>query len=213
MKITTLLAFVLCFCFGVSGTRADLVNGLISDFQDGTVQGWQGGTVAVVANSGPLGAGDFSLQLSNGGVANNFAMFNTDVNGVIASNVSHITADILRPTGQSTGQIRLVLFDTSDGTRWTSTAAATIVGNDQWNRYSFSILEADLTRVVGAGTYTSLTNNLSRILFRHDPDDPSAGGVSLDGTMSFDNITAVPEPATCSFLLLGLAGTLLRRKK
>jgi hypothetical protein len=212
MKSTFLYALIWLTCLTMSSTRADLVNGVISDFQDGTLQGWGGGTVIVVPNSGPSGAGDFSLQLSNGGSANRFAMHNTGVFGVIASNVSHIAADIFRPSGEVTGEIRLVLFN-NDGARWTSTTAATIVGDGQWHRYVFSLQESDLTRVLGSSSYSSLTNNLERIMFRHDPGAPSSGGASLAGTMNFDNITAIPEPTTCGLLLTGLAATMLRRRK
>lgn len=205
MKRFTLLSWLVA-CTWVLGpvtAHADLVLGPISDFQDGTDQGWTGGTVAVVANSGPNGAGDFALELANGGVANNFAMFNTDVNGNIAADVTAISTDMWRPSGEATAEIRLVLFD-SVGNRWTSNAAAQVSGDGAWKNYRFSILEADLTRVVGGGTYSDLVANLNRIMFRYDPGTPSGNGAPLDGVVRFDNIAAIPEPATA-----GLAGVCL----
>ncbi len=196
-------AILILLTCSISTSRGDLVVGVISDFQDGTLQGWGGGTVSNVANSGPQGAGDNSLQLSNGGAGNRFAMRNNGVNGIISSDVSAIASDIFRPTGQGIGEIRLVLFDT-DGTRWTSTTAANVVDDGLWNNYSFSIRESDLTVVQGAGSYASLTNNLARIMLRYDPGVPSPGGSSLAGTMNFDNITAVPEPTTGFVLALGM---------
>lgn len=210
MRNTSFLIAVTLLVLLRGTSNADLVNGLLYDFQDGTVQGWDGGTVTVVPDSGPLGPGDFSLELANGGVANRFAMFNLGVNGIILPEVKAITADIMRPSGLVTGQLRLVLFG-NDGTRWTSTIATEIVGDGLWNQYSFSILEADLTRVFGSGSYSSLTGDLNRIMFRHDPGSPSSGGSPLAGTMFFDNITAVPETSTGVFLLMGLATYLTRR--
>ncbi len=193
--------------------QGDLVQGVISDFQDGTVQGWDGGTVTNILDSGPLGGGDHSLQLANGGGAGRFAMFNTGVNGVISPAVSAITSDILRPTGEGPAEIRLVLFDFS-GTRWTSTIAATISDNGLWNNYAFSVLESDLTRVFGSGSYADLVGNLERIMFRYDPGPPNAGGTPLNGTMNFDNISAVPEPSSMLVLVSVLAvGYSSRRRR
>jgi PEP-CTERM motif len=184
-------------------SRGDLFTGTISNFQDGTPQGWDGGTISVQANSGPGGAGDFSLQLSNG-TFGNFAMFNTGVNGVIAPSVWAISADILRPAGTGSAEIRMVLFDTS-ANRWTSSVAANVIDDGLWHNYQFSVFEADLTRVLGGGTYTFLRNNLERLMFRYDAGAPSAGGSALNGTMNFDNITAIPEPTT-TFALLAMGG-------
>lgn len=199
---------------GFSDGHADLVPGVISNFQSGTVEGWAGGTVANIANAGPLGAGDNALQLSNGG-GGNFAMFNGTVGGVINPAVTSITADIFRPLGQADGEIRLVLFNSSSGGRWTSTNATLISGDGLWNTYSFSILESDLTHVLDAGeTYGDLTNNLFRIMFRYDPGAPSAGGSPLAGTMLFDNITAaIPEPTGSAIGVLLIGAVAIRRRR
>jgi hypothetical protein len=173
-------------------TYADVPLGVLFDFQDGTVQGWSGGTVSNQMNTGPGGLGDHSLQLSNG-IAGNFAMFNTGINGVIDPAISAITSDIFRPAGAGSGEIRLVLFDIN-GNRWTSTTSALIIDDGDWHNYVFSIREADLTHVLGGDTYNFLVNNLERIMFRHNPGLPSANGSPLPGTMNFDNITAIPEP-------------------
>lgn len=204
MSFKVVLASCIFFFVGMlQVANGDLVQGVISDFQDGTVQGWDGGTVTNIADSGPLGVGDHSLQLANGG-GGRFAMFNLGVNGTISPTVSAITSDILRPTGEGAADIRLVMFDTS-GTRWTSTIATNISDNGLWGTYTFSILESDLTRVLGGGSYTDLLGNLERIMFRHDPGTPSPGGSPLNGTMNFDNISAVPEPSSILVLVSVLA--------
>lgn len=213
MKPSLIIGTSLLAIFAMASVgRADLVLGVISNFQDGTVQGWTGGTVDILADSGPEGIGDFAAELSNGGIANNFAMFNTGVAGAIDPPVAAIAADFLRPQGDGSAEMRLVLFD-SGGTRWTSTSAITAVDDGTWHHFTFSILEANLTRVVGGGTYANLTDNLDRIMFRYDPDAPSGGGNSLNGTVLFDNITAVPEPSSCLVLAGALLGGMFFRRR
>ncbi len=198
----------------VSVAHGDLLPGVLTNFQDGSVQGWSGGAVFNISNSGPLGTGDHSLQLSNGTITgNNFAMFNQGINGVISPSVSAITSDIFRPSGEGSAEMRLVLFDFS-GTRWTSTNAVNVVDDNLWHGFSFSILESALTRVAGTGSYTDLTSGLERIMFRFDAGAPSAGGSSLNGTMNFDNITAIPEPLSALFLANALIfGCSFRRRR
>ncbi len=197
----------------VSVAHGDLVPGVLTDFQDATAQGWTGGTIVIVSNSGPLGTGDNSLQLSNGGPGANFAMYNQGINGIISPSVSAITSDIFRPSGQGSAEMRLVLFDTG-GSRWTSTNAVNVVDDGLWHGFSFSILQSALTRVVGTGSYTDLTTNLERIMFRYDVGAPSSGGLSLNGTMNFDNVTAIPEPSSVLFLANALiVGFGFRRRR
>jgi hypothetical protein len=192
---------------------ADLTPGVISNFQDGTVQGWDGGTVANVLNVGPLGNGDHSLRLSNGGSGGNFAMFNEGVSGVVSPSVNSITSNIFRSAGTGSAEIRLMLFDTNFN-RWTSTVSANVIDNGTWHSFSFSILESDLTQVSGTGTYTELMSSLDRIMFRYDPGAPNAGGLPLSGFMYFDNITAVPEPSSMMLFVNALVlGCVLRRRR
>lgn len=200
-----------CIAFGSGHAYADLALGVLSDFQDGTDQGWAGGTVVNVADAGPAGIGDHALQLSNGGTGGNFAMFNPQFSGVISAGVTSISCDILRPAGSGAAEVRLVLFDLA-GDRWTSFVAANVIDDGSWNNYVFSIAEVDLSHVVGSGSYGGLVNSFSTLMFRYDPGSPSSGGSPLSGSMSFDNITAIPEPTAGGLLQLGLIlATRLRR--
>ena len=94
------------FSAGEQGELTDKKN-FAAGFQDGTVQDWEGGTVLNVADSGPLGLGDHSLQLANGGPGDNFAMHNEEINGAIARSVIQINSNILRPAGIGAAEIRL----------------------------------------------------------------------------------------------------------
>ncbi len=142
------------------------------------------------------------------------AAHNTGINGVIDPAVTAIEVDLLRPAGSMDLSIRLVLYGPGTRNRWTTTAAASVLGDGVWRRYSFSVLEADLTRVRGPGSYAGLVNNLNRISFRHDAGGPSASGtIGVFGTFGMDNIVAIPEPTTAMLLLVGLGVLALRRSR
>lgn len=180
--------------------RADLVLGTVSDFNDGTTQGW------ATARNNTLNPSTF-LQVLPAGPANRLAVFNTSVAGTIGSNVTGITVDMMRPTGQGAIDMRLVLFGPGTSNRWTTTLAQSIPGDGVWRRYSYSILEQDLTQTLGLNTYDELTLNLSRMMFRYDAGAPSATGtVGATGVLNIDNVTAVPEPGAAAMLALCAVG-------
>jgi hypothetical protein len=191
---------------GLAGpAAADLVPGLLNDFQGGSLEGWaDSGNTQLIADGGPLGAGDGYLQISPG---NNIASYTTDVAGVIDPSVFAVAADLMRPSGQGDLEVRLVLFGPSDFDRWTSTLSVLVPDDGVWRTYDFSTLEGDLTHVLGAETYADLAGELGRIMFRNDPGSPSPTGVSGTGTLNVDNVIVVPEPSTAAILLTALATT------
>lgn len=176
----------------VSTTNAQVGVGLLSDFESGTTDGWGGGSSPTnVADGGPLGSGDGFLQIGNGG---QLATFNTGLSGVLDPVVTAIEVDLMRPAGESDLDIRLVLFGPDSGMqadRWTSTVSGVVPGNGGWETYTFSVLEADLTRVRGQRTYSELVADLDRIMIRYDPGTPSSGGAGVSGTLGIDNVTAI----------------------
>lgn len=224
------LIFSLCAVFLLSQTaRADLLLGPIHDFEDGTLQGWApiALNTANIPNGGPTGAGDNFLEISSGAGAGpgpgRLAAFSQDANvtGQIDPGVTEIQVDIMRPATEFDLGIRLVLFGPTGGDRWTSTDAQTVVGDGSWNTYTFSILEADLTQVLGTDTYANMSSDLNRIMFRHQSGAPDSQGEIVGttgaGTFGIDNViagplTAIPEPTSFVMVALGLLGLLHRRR-
>jgi len=179
-------------CLVASPAAAALNVGLLSDFEDDTTDGWTGGgPIEAILDGGPQGDGDAYLRI---GVGSNFASFNQNIiyTGTLNPAVTAIQVDALRPTGEADFDLRLVLFgDTND--RWTSSVAAVVPGDGQWNTYTFSVLEEDLTQVQGAITYSDLVGNIGRLMLRYDPDTPSPGGAFIDGTLGVDNVRAIGD--------------------
>ncbi len=190
IAIFTCLALLAC-----QSASAALTLGLLDDFEDGTLGGWAPpvGNTRNVAG-GPPGSTRY-LEI---GPANKLAAFDAGISGVIAPNVERIRVDMFRPSGLSELEIRLVLFGPSPNDRWTSTDAQILPGDGLWRTYEFGILSADLTQVSGTATYADLTDDLNRIMFRHDIGAPSRGGtpvVPSIGVFGIDNVSAVPIPA------------------
>ena len=191
---------------------AALAPGLLSDFEDGNTQGWEppkANTTNVAG--GPTGS-TRALQISS---APRLAAHNTGISGVIDPAVAAIEIDMMRISTDAPLEMRLLLMGPGSGNRWTSTNSQLLPGDGVWRTYNFSILEADLTRVLGGSDYANLTASLNRISIRHDAGGPSAQGTAVptDADPFFiDNVTAVsaiPVPAAVWLFgtaLLGLFG-------
>ncbi|CAN5366987.1 hypothetical protein BH23VER1_BH23VER1_03600 [soil metagenome] len=194
--------------------HAALTLGPLSDFQDGTLQGWSGNAApTIVTSGGPAGAGDAFLQIGGG---NRFAIFNADPNysGALSSTVTAIDVDLMRPSNDPGSlEMRLVLFGPSTNDRWTSLNAQMVPNDGLWRTYTFSVLEPDLTRVLGSGTYAALAANVDRTMLRHDPDPASATGIFAPGTLGIDNVAAVPEPSAPGLILAAAAALAARRRR
>ena len=197
------------------GAAADLNLGSLGDFEDGTVQGWgalnPGKTNSSAQAGGPPGS-TFFLQLTP---LPQLAAANSTFAGIIDVAVTDVTVDLMRPSGQTDLEMRLVLHGPGID-RWTSNDSQTLPGDGVWRNYSFSILEADLTQVLGSGSYADLEANFGVLQVRHQAGPPSAGGTSsVAGTFAMDNVLAVPEPhALAGVAVAGLAlGVLGRRRR
>ncbi len=188
---------LICLVGVVQIAEGAIIVGQGSDFEDGTLQNWDPpkANTANVAG-GPAGSTRF-LEVSPAVGPGRIAAFNSiDYSGSVAGDVTGFSMYMMRPSGQSNLEMRLVLVGPGTTNRWTSTNAQTVVGDGTWNQFTFSILEADLTQVLGAGTYSDLTSNVSRLLIRWDEGIPSSSGTSSGtGTLGLDDILAIPEPS------------------
>ena len=188
---------------------ANLLPGVLADFEDGTVQGWSAGQTfrdnTVNLPGGPAGS-TRALEVSP---TPHLAVFNDDFAGVIDPAITSLELDMMRPVGEPDLEMRMVLFGPGDFNRWTSTEAAPLPGDGAWYHYSFSILEEDLTEVLGVATYAELLAGFAQIVFRYDAGAPSSGGSSNSGTFHIDNVEAMaaprPEPGAWSLTAIALA--------
>lgn len=165
------------------------------DFQT-DLGGWTSGgaTLSRVITGGPAGAGDGFARLLP--VFKNFAAYNSTPNwtGDLSSiGAAEVTADLMAAVGSDPLAIRLVLFgpgfSPNTSPRWTSTVAVDVPADGVWRNYTFSLAEADLTRVLGTGTYQNLMTGVLRVMLRHDPGAPNSGGTPVDGDLGIDNVT------------------------
>ncbi|MCC6402577.1 MAG: hypothetical protein IT207_01055 [Fimbriimonadaceae bacterium] len=179
---------------------AQITPGQVDDFEDGTVMNWAGGDFPVnMPDGGPNGTGDNFLQLSSDGgpfsggklAAYNLTQWAGDWGGVGVESVS----GFFRNLGATDIHLRLVLFDSGiPQSRWTSNSAQILAVGSGWVELTFSVLEADLTRVQGTGSYAVLIGNVDRLMFRHQSGPPAAGGQSTVATLGMDVIRAIgPE--------------------
>lgn len=204
MKLKQLIATG-CIATLSQVASAGIVVGVLDDFEDGTLGGWSPPNASNTSNvpGGPSGS-TRALEIAP---ASRLAAFDAgaDIKGAMAPGVTAITVDMLRADGADPLDVRLVLFGPGTNNRWTSTAAQVVPGSGDWNNYVFSVLEGDLTRTRGTGSYADLVGNISQIMFRYDSGGPSATGTPVTsgiGSLTIDNVSAVPLPAA-AWLFLG----------
>lgn len=206
----------------LSGPPSSITLGHADHFQEGGVENWAGGSNPVnQPTGGPDGAGDHYLEIS--AVSFNLGTFNAVQwsGDYDAEGVDTIDFD-LNNFGPDSLSLRVVLFTPGCDlggaacTAWTSTNATALASGSGWVTASFSLAEADMTRVLGSDSHTASLQNVERLLIRHDdgaPDPPGSGPL-VTATLGIDNVTALPEPSGLSGLLAG-GGALaaLRRRR
>jgi hypothetical protein len=191
--------FVLASLFACGLAQAQIVLNQTDDFQDGTLQGWGGGASPQnVANGGPNGAGDRFLQLTSfGGIGggSRLASFNVAqwTGSYNAAGVDAVEV-WMKNLGSTPLEMRIVLFDFTGGdTRWTSTVSQTLPVGGAWQKLTFSIKEADLTRVQGTQTYAALMLDVDRLMFRHQAGAPAPEGDPIAASVGLDAIKAIAQ--------------------
>jgi hypothetical protein len=201
---------------------AALAPGLIDTFQRpfASSQNWISTPPGTNPTSGgPGGGSDGYLELTAAGAP--LSAFNeSQWAGTLPAGADRIEAD-LNNSGPDSVAVRIMLLTPgceSGGTActaWTSTNAQALSGTSGWVAASFSVKEADLTRVLGSDSYAASVANVERVLIRHDDGTPDAPNVAtnVSATLGVDNVE-LPEPSALVGLAAGAAllGVLRRRR-
>jgi hypothetical protein len=219
----------LALVLGVSAnaSAAPITVGQIDTFEDGTTQGWQinllgmgSPVLSVPANfptGGPAGNGDNFLMMISTGVpmtaGNRMTVLNAAqwAGDYLAGGVSAISMDVFN-FGPSAVNLRL-LFEDAMGAPPQNVAVSTnsilLPAFSGWTNVIFPINPGSLTALNG-NVNTALSNTtILRIFDSAALTFPGSPALSVVG---FDNITAVPEPATLLLLGTGVAFALRRRR-
>lgn len=204
-----------------SRPAAAVMANLVDNFQSGTLQGWSGNASPTnISTGGPAGAGDRYLQISaSSGPLGTFNKVQWAGNYVAAA-IDHIDMN-LKNSGPNAVNLRIMLLTAGCDlggtacTAWTSTNATAIPSGSGWIIASFSIKEANLTRVLGSSSYSTSFQNIERLLIRHDggtPSPPTSPSI-VSATLGIDNV--VPEPGLVPGLVAGAAmlGAIQRRHR
>jgi hypothetical protein len=192
-----------------SRPAAAITANLVDNFLDGTLQGWAGNALPTnISTGGPAGAGDRYLQISaSSGPLGTFNKLQWAGNYVAAA-IDHIDMN-LKNSGPNAVNIRIMLMTAGCNlggtacTAWASTTATAIPANSGWIIASFSVKEANLTRVLGSSSYSTSFQNIERLLIRHDggtPSPPTSPSI-VSATLGIDNV--VPEPGLVPGLVAG----------
>jgi len=205
-------AVVFC-CLLATGNAAVSLN-QIETFS--AQNGWDSGDPnpnppVLVANSGPLGAGDNALRVtSNGGTGpgSRLIVFNTTVwtGDYLAAGILALAAD-LRNSGSTSLSMRVAVD--GPGGRFVSTAMV-ITAFSGWLHSVFDIRPASLTSVGGSDAAATMAGVTElRILHSSSAD---YRGARISSGFLVDNIQAVPEPAAAAIWCLAGAGMLFRKR-
>lgn len=189
---------------GAAGAAVTL--GQVEDFSG--VHGWGTGSLnpfppEVIANAGPLGAGDSALRLtSNGGTGagGRLIVFNQTVwtGDYVSAGIVSLAAD-LRNGGTTELAIRVALNGPGGWFVSESTVVPSFAG---WVNAVFDIRPGALVSAGGTDAAATLAAvSELRVLHSNLPD---FRGARVTTSLMVDNLSAVPEPSV--FLMLSMAG-------
>jgi len=191
---------------------AALGSGLLDNFTNGTLQNWSSSAAPTnQASGGPAGAGDRYLQLVASGAPLSAVNEFQWAGNAIAVQADRIEVD-LNNSGPDPVSVRVMLLTPgceSGGTActaWTSTNPTALASGSGWTPATFSITEANLTRVLGSDSYNTSLANVERVIIRHDDGTPDAPNVAtnVNSTLGVDNVE-LPEPSGLAGLVAGAA--------
>lgn len=185
------------FAFLASASFAQVALNQIDTFTDLSTAFWSGGAnPQVIPANGPGGASDAFLQINSTGgfgAGSHLATYNTlQWSGNYTSTGVKIVQADLKNLGATSITMRLVFIDENQG-QWTTANSnvATLAPGSGWTRVRFLIVESAWVNVSSAKNWSQISSAVGRLMFRHDPGNPQAGGEAVVGTLGIDNITAL----------------------
>jgi hypothetical protein len=205
---TTCAACVAALCCALlSASAASAVTfGQLDDFSGGTTMGWRHGPAAEapptnVPAGGPGGPGDAYLQNRSGfaGTEPRQLMLNTDqwLGNYNAAGVTQINAQLAN-FGPATLNMRLFI-EGAGGTRFGSTAAATLGPDGQWRSVTFNLTSDALSLISGTASLQNVLGSVSEVRILSASGGPSRVGDSVTATLGADNIRAQRLPGDANF--------------
>lgn len=211
-----------------------LARGQIAIFEDGTTEGWQSGSGSAtqpplpptnIPTSGPAGADDNYLlvqSVGGSGPGSRFSVLNESEWALdyVSTGITHIRMDV-NNLGVSDVSLRLLFEDLNElgvpvNLALSADAVFVPVGSG-WTSVLFDIRPAALL----AGSIGSVDDALAgadvlRIFHNPDPafPGPPIGPPAISAKVGFDNMVAIPEPATFAFIFgLGAIAVLLWHRR
>ncbi len=183
-------------------TSQAAVVGQVDDFQDGTLQNWTSGgrnpnPPVLINDGGPNGVGDDYMQATatGSGAGGKLVLINTTqwLGDYDAAGITGVNLDI---NNFSTNTLNMRLLDTNGP----FSLPVTVSAQSGW---------VNITIPVPANF-----NPTGQLRLIHGVADIPGSGVApnVNAIVGFDNIQAIPEPASMSLLALGVLG-MIRRKK
>ncbi|HEY0875142.1 MAG TPA: PEP-CTERM sorting domain-containing protein [Vicinamibacterales bacterium] len=223
-------ALVLLLGIPAAASAAPITIGQIDTFEDGTTQGWQINLLGMgtpplpvpanVPTGGPAGSGDNFLGMVSTGIpmtaGNRMTVLNAAqwAGDYLAGGVTAISMDVAN-FGPTDVNLRL-LFEDAMGGPPSNVAVSTnsillpaFSGFGGWTNVIFPIHPGALTALNGSVTGALSNTTILRIFDSAALTFPGSPSIAAVG---FDNITAVPEPATLLLLGTGVAFALRRRR-
>ncbi len=183
------------------GTVLAVTVNQVDDFQNGTTQAWTTGLPdpnppTNVADGGPGGSGDgFLKMVSTGsfGAGSRLVAFNKiQWTGNYISIGARAILAYVNNLGATNLNLR-VAFLGANGTRFISRTPFSLQAGSGWTEAAFSILEADLVRTAGSGTYSATMGNIAELRINSSAS-PNHRGDSIAATLGVDKITLLGTP-------------------
>jgi hypothetical protein len=205
--------------------------GLADTFEDGTTQGWTANPLGMgshpeppanVGGGGPDGGDDNYLRITafgGQGAGSHLTALNSAqwAGDYFSAGITAIKMDVIN-LGTTDLFLRLMFEDPTVGPPENiafSSDPVVLSAGSGWTPVAFSTRPAQLT--AGLGDVLTALSNTTFLRLYHSVNDNFPNPINpidaVVGQLGFDNITAVPEPATVLLFVGGLTVCAMRRRR